>query len=696
MKKNYLNIALTVMIITCFFINSAISQTNVTIDKKEFNITNSKDGYKDAYTAVKTGDSYFEQDNRAAYRMALPEYLKAYNYNKNSAELNYKTGICYLNSNEKSKAITFLRSAYTSKPQMTKDIKYFMGAALQYSEEFDEALKFFEEFKKENPTTDLSVDKKINECNVAKELVKNPMRVFVDNVGSNINSKYPDYNPVITTDESMMIFTSRRDDTTGKEQIDPSDGMYYEDLYISYSTDKKNWSPARNMKELNTAEHDAPVCLSPDGQTLYTYKGKDNGTILESKLNGDTWTKPKELGKNINTKYIEKSASISHDGRWLYFVSNRPVDGFNNKSIGGLDIFVSERQFDGSWGPAKNLGEPINTKYDEDGVFMHPDGVTIYFSSKREGSMGGYDIFYSEMDINGKWIEPVNMGYPINTPDDDIYFVVAGNARYAYYSSTRDGGQGASDIYRITMLGAEKLFATATEDMLIASSNTTIQQKVEQEVVEVRKVRLTIMKGTVTDAISNEAIEASIEIVDNEKNELINTIYSNKATGKYIASLPSGKNYGIAVKADGYLFHSENVDIPQATSYQEIEKDIQLHKIEVGSKIVLKNIFFDFDKATLRSTSVAELNRLMILLEAYPKMKIELGGHTDNKGSLKYNTDLSEARAKAVVDYLVEHGINQDRLTYKGYAYLQPIATNDTDEGRQENRRVEFKIASID
>src|SRR5690554_6311239 len=309
--------------------------------------------------------------------------------------------------------------------------------------------------------------------------------------------------------------------------------------------------------------------------------------------------------------------------------------------------------------------------------------------------MGGYDIYYSEKDDMGKWTEPVNIGYPVNTPEDDVFFTVAGNARYAYYSSSREGGYGLQDIYKITFLGPEKMMVMGAEDILIASSNATISQKVKQEVVEVKKVRLTIMKGTITDAISTAPVEASIEIVDNEKNELISTISSNAATGKYLVSLPSGKDYGIAVKAQGYLFYSENINIPDATDYQEVTKDIVLSKVGIGSKIVLKNIFFDYGKETLRPTSLPELDRLVALLNSYPSMTIEIGGHTDNHGSLKFNTDLSEARAKSVVDYLVDKGISKSRLTYKGYAYLQPIATNDTEEGRQENRRVEFKVISI-
>lgn len=686
------------------FAISTNGQVAVEINKKEFK--QSKTGYKDAATALKYGDTYYSMNQPGAYRMALSEYLKSYEYNQHNPELNYKIGACYLYSTEKTKAIDFLQKAYKAKPGVASDINFLLGWAFQLNYEFVEAIKYYRNFSAEQgPVSDKKskgkgnvivhdVDKRIKECETGIKLVKNPIRVFIDNLGPAVNSRYPDYGPVITTDQSVLVFTSRREGSTG-EELDPNDLLYYEDLYVAYNDEKTGWSQAINMRSLNTEGHDASVGLSPDGQILYTYKGIPDGTLFESVLKGDNWSKPKEMNSNINTKGQETSASISYDSKKLYFVSDRPKDDKGTPTFGGKDIFVCEMQKNGNWGPARNVGAPINTKYDEEGVFMHPDGVTMYFCSKREGGMGGYDIFYSENDGAGNWSEPVNIGYPVNTPEDDVFFVVAGNARYAFYSSSREDGYGLQDIYKITFLGPEKMMVMGTEDILIASSSSTITQKVEQEVVEVKKVRLTIMKGTITDALSTLPVEAKIEIVDNEKNELISTISSNSKTGKYLVSLPSGKNYGIAVKADGYLFYSENIEIPEATAYQEVTKDVVLSKVGIGSKIVLKNIFFDYGKETLRETSFPELERLVALLNSYPNMTIEIGGHTDNHGSLKLNTDLSEARAKSVVDYLVDKGISKTRLSYKGYAYLQPISANDTEEGRQQNRRVEFKVVSI-
>lgn len=659
---------------------------------------------KEGLAMIETGDEFYLTESIGGYVMALSEYLNADRIYSSCPELKYKIGVCYLFSQEKRKAITYLEEAYKLDREVSFDINYVLGRAYQVNNRFDEAIdKYndfantnYEEYIKKNKLhlSKFDVQARIKECKNAVKLSSMPVRALIDNLGPNINSKYSDYGPVISTDESMMIFTSRREGSTGGAM--EYDNQYFEDLYISYSEGKNKWSPAINMKSLNTEEHDASVGLSPDGSILYTFKGTPDGNLFESKLKGADWTKPKALNKNINSKYHETSISISSDEKTLYFVSERPKDEYGTPSYGGKDIYVSEKTVKGEWGPCKNIGTPINTEFDEEGVFIHPDNRTLYFSSKREGTIGGYDIFYSEKDDYGRWQTPVNLGMPINTPEDDVFFTISGSGRYGYLSSAREGGYGMQDIWRITFLAPELPMPPSTEDVLIASSNTTMQTVVKQETVEIKKVRLTIMKGTVTDADTDKPIEAEIEIVDIEKNEVIAKMMSNAATGKYLISLPSGKNYSITVKAEDYLFHSENVNVPAATSYQEIIKDIKLKPINVGATIVLSNIFFDFNKSTLRDISKTELDNLISLLtDKYPKMVIEIGGHTDNVGSMDYNTKLSTNRAKAVVDYLINHGIASERLSYKGYAFTVPIATNDTEEGRQQNRRVEFKIIKV-
>ena len=560
---------------------------------------------------------------------------------------------------------------------------------------FDDAITYYKKYKnslspKNLQTKRKAIERRLQECVTGKELVANPVRVFIDNSGDKINSSYADYSPLISADESMIIFTSRRSGSTGEDIS--ADGGFYEDIYLSYKTGE-NWDAAANIgKPLNTKDHDATVGLSADGQQLFTFKGKNNGgDIFVSQLEGEEWSKPTDdpLKKYINTDYHESAASFSFDGQTMYFVSNKPED-----NAGKHDIFISYWEVEKErWGEPKNLSNTINTEYDERGVFMHPDGRTIYFSSTGHNTMGGYDIFQSELQDDGSWSTPENLGYPINTPGDDRFFVMSASGKHGYYATDAEGGVGSHDIYMITFRGPEKPTVQSNEDNLLANVAPVIETVMEAS-VEIKTTRLTILKGVITDAFTNNPLGAEIEIVDNDKNVVVFVQKANSATGKYLVSLPSGKNYGIAVKATDYLFHSENFDIPGATNYQEITKNIMLNKMAVGSKIVLKNIFFDYAKATLRPASFPELDRLVKLLTDFPTTRIEISGHTDNRGSLKTNTRLSEARAKSVVDKLISKGIDAGRLEFKGYAYFQPIATNDTDEGRQENRRVEFKVLS--
>jgi outer membrane protein OmpA-like peptidoglycan-associated protein len=349
----------------------------------------------------------------------------------------------------------------------------------------------------------------------------------------------------------------------------------------------------------------------------------------------------------------------------------------------------------GKWSEPTNLGATINTEYDEEGVFMHPDGKTMYFSSEGHNTMGGFDIFKSVYE-DGKWSEPENIGSPINTPDNDVFLTVSASGKHGYYSSTQTNGMGEDDIYMITFLGPEKPIIASNEDNLLASLTAPVSETVIEKMIKVNTANLTILKGKVLDEKTRDPLGATLKLTDNTKNELLATFESNSSTGEYLISLPSGKNYGIAVEAQGYLFYSENQDIPASSQYQEIINDILLKKIEVGKSIVLRNIFFDTGKSTLRPESYAELGILYQLLADNPKMRIEISGHTDNKGGAAYNQKLSESRAKAVVDYLISKGIQANRLEYKGYGFNQPIAPNDTEAGRQQNRRTEFKVISTD
>jgi outer membrane protein OmpA-like peptidoglycan-associated protein len=312
-------------------------------------------------------------------------------------------------------------------------------------------------------------------------------------------------------------------------------------------------------------------------------------------------------------------------------------------------------------------------------------------ASEGHESMGGYDIFVSKK-VNNLWTAPVNLGYPINTPYDDFFFASTANGKFAYIASNRDGGKGGFDVYKVTFWGEEKKPSIITEDYLLSSIAQPMKNNAIEASVEVKQKSLTVFKGRTIDALTNKPVEANIEIVDNASGKQVQSFTTNSATGKFIITLNSGKNYGIAVKADGYLFHSENFDIPNGSPDNMVDKEIRLKNIAIGSKIALRNIFFDIGKATLRPESNAELDRLVKLMKDVPNLKIEISGHTDNTGSASLNQTLSQDRAQAVVNYLIGKGVSSSRMKAMGYGSSRPVASNGTEDGRQQNRRTEFEI----
>lgn len=658
---------------------------NIPFDKKLFN--NRLDEFKNAVSDIHNADNQFKREN---YIKALELYLNAYKLNPDNAQLNFKIGQCYLYSLMRFKCMDYFTKAFQLDRDVDTDIHLMLGRGFQLNGQFAMAHNEYEAHlsKKENELTDDEkqlVLKYMDECKNGERITQKAARAFVDNLGDKINSKYNDHSPLISADESLLVFTSTREN----ERKPGIDNQYDEDIYITLK-ENKNWIKPFSIGEpINTKFNDATVGLTPDGQKLLIYNGnRGNGDIQTCLLNGDEWNYPKNLPKGINSEYRETAACYSPDGNQIFFISNRPG------GYGGSDIYVSTLNKKGRWTDAINLGGEINSPYNEETVFIHPDGRTMYFSSEGHENTGGFDIFVSHLDKNGNWTKPKNMGYPVNSPDDDLCFVISANGRHGYCSSVRPDSYGGFDIYRMTFLGPEKPLVFSNEDNLIAVRTHPVSEMAIEESVEIKTIRLTIVKGFVKDALTEAPVAAKIEIVDNEKNEIIFTSNTNATSGKFLVSLPSGKNYGLIVKADDYLFHSENFNIPEATEYQEITKDIRLNNLKKDVKIVLRNVFFETGSANLQPASYAELGRLTKLLEDNPDLRIEISGHTDNLGSKAANQRLSEARAKAVVDFLISLGIDKNRLEFKGYAFDQPVADNSTQEGRALNRRVEFKVLS--
>ena len=657
-----------------------------------FNISaqNNKDDFEKKFKMTEEIFSKVYQDGKeesityakGGYSDAIPMLLSLYKEDPTNCNIAFKLGVCYRGSRRyKAQAIPYFSQAVAAvtddydgsfyKERKAPLVAYkYLGDAYHINYQFDKAIAAYQKYisimvenKNMNEKLLTEINRDIEMCKTGQRLVANPINIKIQNMGTATNSTYADYSPVLSADQRTIFFTSRRTGSTGGLKDD--EGNFMEDIYMSTKT-ANGWSQATNIgAPINTESNEASVGISPDGQTILIYKDDNgDGNIYSTTLNGDKWSTPVKLNDNINTKYWEPSAYISADGNTLYFVSNRP-GGF-----GGRDLYISKKTPTGDWAKAKNMGSAINTPYDEDAPFIHADGITISFSSNGHSTMGGFDIFNSMLSNDSIWSEPMNVGYPINTTDDDAFYVISPDGQNAYFSSFREGGLGEKDNYMATFINK-------------------------------KETPLTLVRGTVVDETGKPAKNVIITITDNENEQVVGVYHANSKTGQFLFILTPGKNYNITYQADNHLFYSENMEIPKESKYFEINKQISLPPIVVGSKIVLNNIFFDFDKATLRPQSNVEIKNLLYIMMSNPNMKVEISGHTDSKGSDAYNQKLSEERAQVVVKSLTEKGVDANRMKAKGYGKTMPAAANkkangsDDPEGRQLNRRVEFKITEI-
>ncbi|HZH87293.1 MAG TPA: OmpA family protein [Brumimicrobium sp.] len=681
------------ILVVFLLLSGFISAQNV--DFKRGNFKDDVDGFKVATDAISKGEPFFQEgslavfevrDPKLAFKKALIEFEKAQKFNPNNALNNYRVGVCYIHSTSPYKAISYLKKAYELDPTCDPFLYYYHGNAMQLEGEYDKALdsyKKFEDNYRKSDNFNKFVSMRKRETGYAQKYKSNPVRCWVDNV-KELNTEYDEIAPTITTDGAEIIFSSNRPNNNKPNEI----GDYDYDVYISYN-DEGTWQKAKPIPgSVNTSLDDIVNNLAYDGTKLLLHKDNEGQTdIYESVLNGANWSFPEILPHQISSSRTnDMYASYSHDGYNITFARG------NENNTKGTNIMTSGMQskMQQNYGTASLIGQ-VSSNFNDGPVYMHIDGRTMYIASQGHESIGGYDIFVSYR-TQGSWSPPVNMGYPINTPYDDFFFASTANGKFAYISSNRPEGAGGFDIYKVTFWGEPKNPIVDVEDYLLASIAKPIKDPQIEDVVSINKVSLTVFKGKTIDALTSKAVESSIEITDNKTGQVIERFTTNSATGKFLLSLTAGKNYGIAVKADGYLFHSENFDIPDGSEYNLINKTIELKNIAVGSKIALRNIFFDIGKATLRSESNAELDRLLSLLKDVPSLKVEISGHTDNTGSASINDKLSQDRAEAVVVYLKNKGISAGRLTAKGYGSSKPVATNNSNEGRQENRRTEFEI----
>jgi outer membrane protein OmpA-like peptidoglycan-associated protein/tetratricopeptide (TPR) repeat protein len=595
--------------------------------------------------------------NIGAYHKALNIFLKADSLQPNDPSLCYSIGLCYSNVDQKLAALPYLEKAKKGKVDYP-DLNFNLACSYHLAHRFQEALLLFRLYRSQATKEEYEeIDGFIYNCETGIELLKNPVDAKITNLGPTVNSKFPDYHPSISADEKTLIFISRRDNTTGG-LIDIQDNHYFEDIYLSNKVNRV-WTPPIDLGNgINTPSHDGSVGLSADGQELFIYRWskESHGDLFVSDLAGTEWSFPKHLGDNINSKLWESDVSVTPDKKIIFFTSDR------KSGKGGRDIYMARRLSNGEYAKPFNLGAKINTKFDEDAPFIHPDGKTLYFSSRGHKSMGGYDIFSCTINLETGAIltDPVNVGYPINTADDDVFFVWSADNKRAYFASERAGGYGEKDIYLLERTDVE--------------------------------AALVVLKGIITSCGKNLPISAKITVIDNSTQQILGTYTSNSSSGNYIVILPTGKNYAITVESPGYLFHSKNIDVTTLEHYQEIDDETCLEQLKVGTKIVLRNVFFDIDKAELRKESEAELARLLEILQNNKNINIQISGHTDSDGNEEHNLKLSEDRANAVFEYLINKGIERYRLSFKGYGETKPIVENDSREHKQLNRRTEIEI----
>ncbi len=691
-----------ILILFAFFVGyTGFSQ--VVDEPFDKTVLGDKPGFNEAVRSIKMGDLNFERGSEEDMATALPYYQKADAFHSKSAYLNYRMGICYLSSTQKYKALERLEfvKATNGDPKDYPDLDFHLAQAYHNDGQFTKAIALFRGYKETLDDTDSQmrffINKKVQECKVGERLSKTPVRVWVDNLGPKINSEYPDFGPVISADNRELYFTSRRPDGNMGKATDET-GFNYEDIYYSTRGFGEDWTNAKNIgSSVNTKSHDATVGLSPDGNSLITYQGvnRKDGNLLITKENGPgVWEPLQNIGDNINTDFHEEAASLSFDQKKLFFITNKPG------GLGGHDIYLSTRSdINSEWGEPKNLGSVVNTEFDEKGVFFHPDNKTLYFSSNGHSTMGGLDIFKTEYNAEtDEWSKPVNIGFPINTPGDDVYYVVSGNERYAYFSSVREGGFGATDIYQITFLGDKKdpLYSNSG---LVSGALDPLSDKIIAD--NYKRTNLAIVQGRVINSDNGQGLASTISFTDANTNEKIYDITPDE-NGYYIYAIEVGRDYAITSSREGYTLASDNLSLKKSDEGNEYTIDFGMQRLEEGAEFVLRNIYFDYDKSDLRHESVDELNRLVKILEDNPEIRIELVGHTDSRGPGFYNNALSKRRSKVARDYLVKNGISSKRLQTKGMGARQlevpdtmidAMQTEEEQEAaHQKNRRTVVKI----
>lgn len=536
---------------------------------------------------------------------------------------------------------------------------YQLGVIETEQEKYTEAITHFEQYLEQSADTDRRkkrVEGYLANARIAAKLRERVVPFAPASLGDSINTKRKEYLPSFTADGQFLIYTVRYFDD--------------EDFYYSSKDENGNWRKAQPLEAVNTELSEGASSISADGRLLfftgcYRPEGLGSCDLYFTEMKNGKWQSLQHPEAPLNSKAWDSQPSLSANGRYLYFSSDRPG------GLGGNDIWRSTRQTDGSWGKPINVGAPINTTGDDESPFIHADGQTLYFMSNGHPGLGDYDLFYARLDGGGQWQTPVNMGYPINTAAAEGALIVSLDGKTAYYTTDENTVEGETqdfDIYQFPLYEEAGPGAVTYLRAKVISSDT-------------RKALANTLVELVTDKSGGDIVQVKTD-----------------ATGQFLLVLPAGYDYQLNVEKEGYLFYSDRFELSGENSREEpYELEVVLQpipkagvSISENEPIVLRNVLFATASAELLPVSTPELDRLAGLLTENTRLSIQINGHTDNVGEEEDNQVLSEARAKAVYDYLLQVGIPAERLAYQGFGESKPIKSNETAEGRQRNRRTEF------
>jgi len=579
-----------------------------------------------------------------------PEFIEAWLF----------LGDVYNEQNNYIEAINSYNHAIDINPHYFPYAYYIIGNLEFKLGNYKTALDYYNSYLTSNNLTKEQINdarKKIKNAEIALNIINNPLDIDLVNIGKTINSTSDEY--INFVDEHMEnLYLTRKESNPNY----PIDGNPFKENFYFSSFIKNNWDSLVHFAlPIKESLNIGGMNFSIDRRNIF-FTGcswpNSHGSCDLFKIShiGHSWGNPDNLGNTINSKYWDSQPILSSDGKVLYFASKR------SGGFGGSDIWMSKMQEDGKWGTPVNMGDSINTAGNEMAPYIHADAKTLYFSSDTHAGLGGYDLFISRKNDKNIWSYAENLGSPINTNENEINIFISIDASKAWISSDREGGYGGFDIYEF-------------------DTDNSMKPK-----------RTVYVKGIVIDQSNKKPLSAVIELTNLEKSESVIDLQSDPVNGNFFIPIYPGVDYAFNISKKGYLFYSENFNFKNTLIFNSIEKTFELVPIMKGNSIVLKNIFFDFDSDSLKTTSYPELGLLTDLLINNPGINIQINGHTDNVGNDQYNIDLSEKRAKSVYHYLIENEISPSRIHFKGYGASKPVETNDTPEGRAANRRTEIEV----